>query len=292
MKTNLDCVYCIIQKSDERYGKFESDNAKKLVFMKKVFNLVGKSSDDVTAPYLSKCVNDLMQAEFGATDDYSALKTQYNNLLMALVDNIENVISRSGDALLSALQYAMVGNFIDFAAMDYINPEKLNELIESADSQSVDQIHYNSFFKDLSSAKNLVYLLDNAGEIVFDKIFMKIIKIQFPNIHITAIVRGKPVFNDVTMLDAKEVGLDKIVDVIENGTDVPGTQLDMISEEAKRAVEEANIIISKGQGNFETLYGCGKNIYYIFLCKCDLFVRRFGLPRFSGVFANENSLKF
>ena len=89
-------------------------------------------------------------------------------------------------------------------------------------------------------------------------------------------------FNDVTLADAKEVGLDKIVPVLDNGTDIPGTQLDKISVDAKRAVDSADLIISKGQGNFETLYGCGKNIYYIFLCKCDLFVRRFAMPRFSG----------
>ena len=121
---------------------------------------------------------------------------------------------------------------------------------------------------------------------------MKIIKTNFPHLNITAIVRGAPVFNDVTMNDAKEIGLDQIVNVIENGTDIPGTQLDMVSADARQAIAKANLIISKGQGNFETLYGCKKNIYYIFLCKCELFVGRFQLPQFSGVFANENRLSF
>lgn len=292
MKTNLDCAYCILQKADERYEKLEPDHTKKLAFMKRVFSLIGESPEDVTAPYLSKCVNDLLQDEFVVRDDYSALKTQYNNLMMTLEAKIKSEIGRSDNVLLAALRYAMVGNFIDFAAMDDITPEKLCSLIESASNQNIDQNQFASFLSDLSSAKNLVYLLDNAGEIVFDKIFMSIIKNQFPDVHITAVVRGKPVFNDVTLPDAEETGLSKLVEVIDNGTDIPGTQLDHVNKQAVKVIEEADLIISKGQGNFETLYGCGKNIYYIFLCKCDLFVRRFGLPRFSGIFSNENSLKF
>ena len=290
MKANLDCVYCIIQKADERCEKLHSDNSRKLRFMKSVFRLIGESKEDVTAPYLSKCVNDLLRSEFGFTEDYSMLKTKYNKLMLEQEEKIRNQIDGSNNPLLSALRYAMVGNFIDFAAMDTINPEKLNELIQTAESQDVNQQAYNSFCKELSNSKNLVYLLDNAGEIVFDKLFMRTIKSEFPNLHITAIVRGTPVFNDVTLADAKEVGLPKMVSVLENGTDIPGTQLDKISINSKNAIENADLILSKGQGNFETLYGCGKNIYYIFLCKCDLFVRRFAMPQFSGVFTNEKLL--
>ncbi len=292
MKTNLDCIYCIIQKADERCEKLNSDQNQKLIFMKNVFSLIGESKEDVTAPYLSKCVNDLLLSEFGSTEDYSELKTKYNKLMLGLEDTIEKKINSDDDPLLSALRYAMVGNFIDFAAMDTIDSKKLNELIRTAKAQNIDQSLYTSFCRELSSSKNLVYLLDNAGEIVFDKLFIKTIKAKYPNLQITAIVRGVPVFNDVTLTDAKEVGLDKVVPVFDNGTDIPGTQLDKIGEDAKKAIENADLIISKGQGNFETLYGCGKNIYYIFLCKCDLFVRRFQLPQFSGVFANEKFLKF
>lgn len=292
MKTNLDCVYCIIQKADERYGKLKSGQSQKLNFMKNVFRLIGESKEDVTAPYLSKCVNDLLRNEFGYTEDYSMLKTKYNKLMLGLEETIEKETNGDDEPLLSALRYAMVGNFIDFAAMDTINPEKLKELIQTAKAQNVDASLYSFFCSELSGSNNIVYLLDNAGEIVFDKLLIKAIKAKYQNLHITAIVRGAPVFNDVTLADAKEVGLPKIVSVLDNGTDIPGTQLDKISEDAKKAIENADLIISKGQGNFETLYGCGKNIYYIFLCKCDLFVRRFAMPRFSGIFANEKFLKF
>lgn len=291
MKTNLDCIYCIIKKADERCEKLNSDQNQKLKFMKNVFSLIGESKEDVTAPYLSKCVNDLLRNKFGSTEDYSELKTKYNKLMLGFEDTIQKKINSDDNPLLSSLRYAMVGNFIDFAAMDTIDSKKLNELIRTAKAQNIGKSLYTSFCRELSSSKNLVYLLDNAGEIVFDKLFIKTIKAKYPNLQITAIVRGASVFNDVTFTDAKEVGLDKVVPVLDNGTDIPGTQLDKIGEDAKKAIENADLIISKGQGNFETLYGCGKNIYYIFLCKCDLFVRRFAMPRFSGIFANEKLLK-
>jgi len=292
MRANLDCIYCIIQKADSRYGEYENDNRKKLEFMKKVFTMLGKSQNDATAPYLSKCVNDLLRDEFRIKGDYAEIKDKYNQLVMALQEEIEDAIRKSDDVLLTALKYAMAGNFIDFGAMDDVKDDELYKVIDSVNAQRVDCEQYRAFQNDLDSAKHLVYLLDNSGEIVFDKIFIKFIKSIYPDINITAVVRGNPVFNDATMKDAEDTGLCSIVEMIGNGTDIPGTQLDRVNAQTLKAIDNADLIISKGQGNFETLYGCGKNIYYIFLCKCDLFVRRFGLERFSGVFATEKDLNF
>lgn len=291
MKANLDCTYCILKKADERYEKFETDPVKKQSFMKRVLGLLGASSEDATAPYLSKCVNDLLKGEFGSEDDYSDLKSRYNRMMLNVESRMDETIDTSADPLLSAIKLAMVGNFIDFAAMDTVSPEKLNELIRTSGNQKVGQAEYDRFRKELRTASRIVYLLDNAGEIVCDKLFIKTIRRLYPHLQIIAVVRGQPVFNDVTMRDAEEIGLSDIVDVIDNGTDIPGTDPERIGAAARNALENADVILSKGQGNFETLYGCGKNIYYMFLCKCDLFVRRFALPRFSGVFTNEKLLK-
>lgn len=110
---------------------------------------------------------------------------------------------------------------------------------------------------------------------------------QYPQIDITVIVRGKPALNDATIEDAEEAGLSEVVTVIGNGNGITGTWLPEISAEAREKIEEADLILSKGQGNFETLQGCGKNIYYMFLCKCKLFVERFQMEQFEGVLANE-----
>ncbi len=123
-----------------------------------------------------------------------------------------------------------------------------------------------------------------------DKLFIKEIKSMFPKVNITVIVKGKPVLNDATIDDAKSIGLDDAATVIHNGCNIAGTALNKISPCAKETINNANVIIAKGQANFETLNGCGKNIYYLFLCKCTLYSKRFNLPKFTGLLLNEKRI--
>lgn len=132
-----------------------------------------------------------------------------------------------------------------------------------------------------------MYLTDNCGEIVMDKILIQQIQKKYPDLEIAILVRGAEVINDATMEDAAQVGLTEIARVLPNGTDIAGTWLEELSQEAKAVLESADVIISKGQGNFETLRKCGLNIYYIFLCKCDLFANTFQVPKLTGMLINE-----
>ena len=111
----------------------------------------------------------------------------------------------------------------------------------------------------------------------------------YPELEIKVIVRGAPVLNDVTKEDVDQVGLSDLVTIIENGTAIAGTCMEEINEESRTAMEEADVILSKGQGNFETLIGCGLNVYYIFLCKCDMFAEKFQVEKFSGMLLNDRN---
>ena len=157
-------------------------------------------------------------------------------------------------------------------------------------SEALDEKEYENFLRDLSSARKLVYLTDNCGEVVLDKLAVRILKEQYPDLDITVIVRGYPVVNDATMEDAEEIGLTDLVKVIGNGSNVGGTWIPGINAEARELLYDADLIIAKGQGNFETLNDCGLNIYYLFLCKCDLFQRRFHAENLQGMFLNERRL--
>lgn len=186
-----------------------------------------------------------------------------------------------------AISYALIGNFIDFGANSKMTDENLISLINDAKNVSFDNIEYKKLDEELQSAQNVVYLLDNCGEIVFDKLLIKFILNKYPNIKIQTIVRGENILNDVTADDAKQVGLDKITNIIPNGTAIAGTVLERINKEALNVIEKADVIISKGMGNFETLLGCNKNIYYIFMCKCEKFCRILNVPLYSYMLLNE-----
>lgn len=124
-----------------------------------------------------------------------------------------------------------------------------------------------------------------------DKLLMKTINQIYPEVSITAVVRGGNVLNDATMEDAKQIGLTSCVTTIHNGNNIAGTWEPALSEEARYTLNNAEIIISKGQANYETLRYCGKNIYYLFLCKCEMLAKDCGVPRFTGMFVNDRRLK-
>ena len=204
--------------------------------------------------------------------------------------DIEEQIRKHDDPLEAALCFARTGNYIDYAAVKDISKEKLMELFEEQERAGLEKSEYEAFLKDMEQAAKLVYLTDNCGEVVLDKIAMKIIQERYPDLDVTAVVRGEPVVNDADLDAARYVGLDRVAEVMENGSGIAGTDLDDISDEARGVIEAADVIISKGQGNFETIHGCGLNIYYLFLCKCDWFVQKFNAERFEGMFINERSV--
>ena len=173
--------------------------------------------------------------------------------------------------------------------MENVNEEELEKLLNDAQKNEVSGEQYEALKQDLSKAHKLVYLLDNCGEIVLDKLVIRLLQKLYPTLEITAFVRGGNVQNDVTMDDARQVGLTEVVKVMSNGVNIAGTCIEEISAEARAELENADVIISKGQGNFETLRKCGLNVYYIFLCKCEMFAREFQVPKFTGMLINDKN---
>jgi len=187
-----------------------------------------------------------------------------------------------------ALKLAAAGNIIDFGPGYDLSRDNVLKTIKESMEKDYSQEVFVSLASALKDADKLLYLGDNAGEIVFDKIFIRTIKECYPHLQIDFATRGEPIMNDVTEEDAYMVGIDTYANIINNGTDIPGTILEHCSDSFVNVFNEADVIISKGQGNFESLYGNGyNNLYYIFLCKCDLFMDRFGARRNDLVLMKE-----
>ncbi|MBP1743808.1 MAG: hypothetical protein H6Q58_786 [Firmicutes bacterium] len=288
---SFKCIECTANKADYLLVMFEKDAEKRRRLKEEVMDIINGSPADETSPNLNARVMRFIKNRLGLGDIYYEIKKEYNRYLLTLEDDIIGKIDSSEDRLLTALKYAMAGNFIDFGAMNAVDKGELKRLIENAPDQEIDKGRYAEFREDLGRARNIVYLADNAGEIVFDKVFVKIIRETYPDASVTVVVRGMPIHNDATRTDAEETGMAAIADVIDNGTDIPGTELDKVNRETREALDVADVIISKGQGNFETLFGSGRNIYYLFLCKCSLFAERFGRERFGGIFINERNVE-
>lgn len=291
MDISTECILCAVRKIDYLYDELIGKQTGKLDFMKEIYRIAAETKAQDTAPLLSARMLRLFLCEAGMDDPYREQKEKYNRILLKKESSIEKGIRGAVNPLAVALKYAMVGNLIDFGAMDDISDSDLEVLLENAPELELDEAMMGKFFKQLMTAEKLVYIGDNAGEIVLDKIFIKILREYYPNLDIVFLVRGKPVFNDATMEDAEQVGLSRLISVLGNGTDIPGTQLNHISPEALQEINGADLILAKGQGNFETLSGCGHNVFYLFLCKCALFTKRFKMKQFEGVFTHEAKLE-
>ncbi len=290
MKLNPLCMCCAANKQEKKIRKFP-DMARKTEYMQKVMTLLGNPGENACTPSLSADLRKLYRKFWGEpAEDYTAEKKEFNSLMLGLESNIEKNIRFSDDALKTALLYSRIGNYIDFAALSKVDRNTILNLIHRENKDPLDPVEYGHLKEDLSQAARLVYITDNCGEIVLDKLVIKVLKSYYPDLDITVIVRGFPVVNDATMEDALETGLADLVTVIGNGSDAPGTWLPGISKEARKYIEEADVVIAKGQGNFESLYECGLNIYYLFLCKCDWFQQRFHAKPLQGIFLNERRI--
>lgn len=289
MKANLTCINCMLAKAKRNYMNYDQNEDGLLHFMKQVYGEIANAHVMDTAPLIYSKINAILEEKFDIGDPFYAGKRHYNQFLLMKETEIHQRIQAADDQLMSALQFAMIGNLIDFGAMDEVDEEKLEDLIEQAGDQTLDHRTFVDFRRELELGHKLVYLTDNAGEIVFDKILIQTIQRLYPEIKIQVIVRGGVALNDALMEDAEEVGLTEIVPVMGNGTKIPGTQLGVINQEAQDAIDSADFILSKGQGNFESLSETGRNIYFLFLCKCQLFVDRFQMKQFQGIFIKELS---
>ena len=273
-----ECVLCYLNRNVEtarKYGTEEQATA----FIMELMKLYTAAPEGVSTPWFSDKVNRVFVEMYGLDPDrFRTEKEASNRFALERLDQIRARAEQAEDPVYAGLQLAILGNYIDFGALyGEVSFDKLEQMMAQAAQMELDHKCYVNLLSDLEKGSKLLYLTDNAGEIVFDRVFAEQIQKRFPHLEITFCVRGGPAQNDATREDAAAAGIP--FKVIDNGTCIAGTVLDCISEEARQAIEEADVIIAKGQGNCETLYGAPLNIYYAFLVKCSRFINRFGKPK-------------
>lgn len=292
IKYHADCVTCLMNSNLKKIDGV-IDERKRMEYMRNICKIVYETDfERESAPVVEGKIICMRRDTLGLTEDFSAEKSEFNRLLLGIYAELKAKVWASEDPLLAAIQLAMAGNYIDFGTVSDVNSARLMEMLEEAAGRIVDPVEYENLKRDIQKEGEIVYCHDNCGEIVLDKLLIETIKAIYPNQRVLSIVRGGKVQNDVTLEDAREVALDECADeVIGNGVeDVAGTHVEALPKAVYDRIAGAKLVIAKGQGNFETLQGCGLNIYYLFLCKCPRYTTWFALERFSGVLANERRL--
>lgn len=281
MRVTESCAACLYDKQ-----KHLTDDA---CYLAEIRNIIENRGEEDTSPYLVYRFNQVYESHFGSRAPYGAVKKKYNDLVLSMEDVLRDRIETSQDPLIKSFLYARVGNYIDFGAMNQVDEATFLSLFDQAEMNSGEGEVMDSLLRQCQDARRFLLIADNCGEIVLDRLFLERLRRRFPQLKISVMVRGGEVLNDVTREDAEYAGIHRIAEIVSNGLPIAGTVYRMLPESARTVMDQADVILAKGQGNYESLAGQGRHIFYSFLCKCDLFTSRFQVPRLTGIFTEEQA---
>jgi uncharacterized protein with ATP-grasp and redox domains len=271
VKVHLDCFPCFLKQALIALRLGTNDQGLQEQILRSVMEEVGHADTSRPPAYTTSFIHRKIRELLGK-DPFREIKSEYNKITLRLFESLKGIVESSIDPLWTAARLAISGNVIDFGIFTHIDIEGT---IGRALEQDIAIDDYGLFREAISGTGEVLYLLDNAGEIVFDRILIEAIQSQ--GAHVVAVVKGSPVINDCTRIDAVESGLIEVCEVIDNGSDAVGTILDLTSWEFRERYVRAPLVISKGQANFETVQDTGKEICYLFQSKCDVLSRELGL---------------
>lgn len=271
MRTHFDCIPCFIRQALDAVRMVISDEAIQEEVLREILGLVSGMDLNVSPPVMGQRIHHSIKEKTNHADPYKKHKEHSNWLALKLYPWMRSYVDDAKNPDEAALQLAIAGNVIDLGINTRVDESDIHKSIEEALNTPLNG-NEKEFFQAVSEARKILYLADNAGEIVFDKLLIE----QLPYKKVTVAVRGFPIINDATMTDAQAVGLAKLVEVIDNGSDAPGTILSECSHEFQKYFGEADLIIAKGQGNYETLSDEEKDIFFLLKAKCPVIAEHAG----------------
>lgn len=269
MKTYLDCIPCFFNQA-LRAGRIATDDEGKI---KRILDEIGTALKDIplesTPPETGRLIYKKVREITGNDDPYKEIKIENTHKALSLYHSLKQKVEQSDDSLLLAIRIAIAGNIIDFGVNRNFDIEKeIHEVLEK-DFSIYD---YQKFKECLGKADDILFIGDNAGESVFDRILIE--ELKKPTIYV---VRDEPVINDVTYDDALQAGIDKVATIVSSGTNAPGTILTTCSNEFRKLYYDSKFVISKGQGNYEGLSDEKKPIFFMLKVKCYVIAKDIGV---------------
>jgi len=271
MKTYLDCLPCFLDQA-LRTGRIATDDEKKI---KRILDEVGLMLINIplesAPPETGRLIYQKIREITGTFDPYKEIKRESTREALRLYPSLKKKVEKSNDKLLTAIRVAIAGNVIDFGANRNFN---MGQEIREVMKKEFAVFDYDKFKAFLREANEVLYIADNAGECVFDRILIE--ELKKPVIYV---VRDVPVINDATYEDAVQGGIDQVATILSSGTDAPGTILETCSEEFKRIYNNSKFIISKGQGNYEALSNEIRPIFFLLRTKCHVIAKHIGVHK-------------
>lgn len=284
MRVYLDCYPCFFDQILKTAKIITTDEKEIREILAEFGTFLPRISPEATPPEIGREVYRIISERTGVKDPYREIKRICTRQALALYPKLKEKIVSSKDRLLTAIRVAIAGNIIDFGAKAEFN---LDKDLEGLLDQELAIDHYLEFRKVLTGARKVLYLADNAGETVFDRLL-----IEELDRAVTYVVREKPIINDAVYQDAVDAGVDKVAEIISSGTDAPGTILDLCSEQFVKIFRAADLIVSKGQGNYEGLSDEAQPVFFLLKAKCSVIAHDIGIPQGSIVLKKAKNYQY
>lgn len=269
MKTYLDCIPCFLRQTLSAARMGSDDPMVHETVMREVLQAVSTIDFDCSPVEMAIQIHRTLRELSGNPDPYREIKQSSNQRMLGLYPQLLKKIQAAEDPLEMAIRLAIAANIIDFGAQQNLDDTTIDRVMAESIATPLDRQIVATFRQEVRQANTILYLGDNAGEIVCDRLLIE----QLPLEKITYVVRGNPIINDVTIADAQTVGITELVPVIDNGSDAPGTVLAECSPEFRDRFQAADLIIAKGQGNYESLSSTNKKIFFLLKAKCAVIAR-------------------
>ncbi len=273
MKTSLDCLPCLLRQATDAIRLGAKDSSVDVMVVRELLLASTTLDFDQSPPQLSGALQAQLRVITGCDDPYREAKQRFNRLALELLPPLAAAVARSSDPFGAAVRLAIAGNIIDLGAKSGLTEKEAADTAANALAQPL-LGPLASLRRAAAKARRILYLCDNAGEIVFDRVLIE----QFPAGRVTVAVRGRAVINDATREDAAVAGLPALAEIVDNGSALPGTVLADCSPEFRRRFAEADLVIAKGQGNFESLLDEPAPLFCLFRVKCPTVAERCGHP--------------
>lgn len=273
MNASLECVPCFLRQSLEAARQVTSDPRVHERIVRDVARMAADLDLGRPPPVVGQAIHRRLRELTGVEDPYLEAKRRANRLALDALPALAAVVRRDPDPLLAAARLAVAANAIDLGTAAGLTEADVRVALNGSPDGPFD-CDAERFREAVADAKDILYLADNAGEIAVDRLLVE----ELGPGRVTLAVRGAPVLNDATLADAREVGMHELVEVIDNGSDAPGTILPDCGASFRARFERAGLIIAKGQGNYETLSATRARVLFLFKVKCPVISRHVGLP--------------
>lgn len=273
VQTSVECIPCFVRQAAEAVALATEDPDAREKALRRTLHALAEADWRQSPPAIAQLLHRIVREETGGADPYKGIKDSMNAAATEAIRACVESITSAPDPREAAVRVALAGNLLDSAAKVQVQLGDLPQLLARLGELPLAG-DPNELFREAEKARRILYLADNAGEIVFDRLLLNFLPIE----KVTLAVRGRPILNDALRGDADAAGFTGLVPVIDNGSDAPGTVLEDCSEEFRRRFDEADLVISKGQGNFETLSAVRAPIFFLFTVKCPIVAAQIGEP--------------